>query len=566
MAIRAADLLGADAASQPANQSTRAEVARLMVDLAGVSEGMSVFDPVCGTGGLLLAAAAHVKRQEGEVQSLLLYGQELDPAKAEATSRALQAESLRSVVVASDTLRAPLKPNDLSVLLTFDVVLAHPPFSLADWGAEGWIRRDPLDRARFGLPPDGNGDYAFILHALASLKPHGRAVLLLPMGVLYRSGAEAKIREALICEGLIDAVISLPPGVNRGTKAPTVLLVLRRDCPPERRDKVLLVDGAAKASGSRSGQPSTPLDLSELAKLAQWEAKDDVHRRVVSIEEIIEQRFNLSLERFAPPGGTSNSTPAPMRPRRVKGASGEARPADLEAYEQAVQEASQRAGALFSSAGRGQPIHSAVAGEIPAHWTLEPLGELLKGARCDGFPLPKPNNRPPQTQPGELRSQRVGQSAFTLHGVLDVGKAKSLENDLFINDHDRLSRGDLLIKRVQGSVGRVGEVVLVLDDLSHPMSVGWAPGIVRVRPCQERLPSPLLWAWLRHLPIRQLLEKQALRSRQVSINQTILNELPCPVIRGSDELNHLMSEFYSMLHGLDEMWRCLNASSPPDKI
>ncbi|MBK9367067.1 MAG: N-6 DNA methylase [Deltaproteobacteria bacterium] len=408
-----------------------------MVDLAGVSEGMSVYDPVCGTGGLLLEAALRIKRKEGDLPSLLLYGQELDPAKVEIASRELTAQSLRAAIVAGDTLRAPRQLFDRAFLPTFDVVLAHPPFSLADWGREGWLWGDPLRRARLGRPPDGNGDYAFILHALASLKPYGRAVLLLPMGVLYRGGAEAEIRTALICEGVIDAVVSLPPGVNRGTKAPTMLLVLQRDRPLERRDKVLLVDGAAKATGAPAGQSSMPLDLSGLAELAQWEAKEDVYRRVVSIKEIAEQEFNLSLERFAPPGGASTSPPAPMRPRRVKGPPGKALPANLEAYEQAVQKAVQRAGEIFSCAIGGQPIHIAVAGEIPAHWSLEPLGKLLAQPLRNGTSFPKAKGAQAQSNEQGQELLQVGQTAFTEHGVLDVRSARSLAPQALIKHEDK---------------------------------------------------------------------------------------------------------------------------------
>jgi type I restriction-modification system DNA methylase subunit len=569
MSIRAVDLLGPSAASLLATQSTHAEVARLMVDLAGVSEGMSVYDPVCGSGGLLIEAARCVERHGGDVRSLKFYGHELDPAKVEIASRELRALSLRHIIVAGDALRFPESSSELHPWLTFDVVLAHPPFSLADWGVESWGRGDPLRRSQFGLPPKSNADYAFVLHALASLNPNGRAVLFLPTGVLYRGGSEGTIRRALIEAGLIDAVITLPPGVHRGINAPTALLVLQRDRAPDRRDKVLLVNGAANLASGRAGQSSLPLDLSHLVQLAHWAAPQHVHRRVVSIREIEEQDFHLSFERFASQGGAPTSRPAPQVTGpawRVKGAAGKARPELLEAYHRAVQSVAQRTEALFSCQTRGRPIHPAVAGEIPDHWGLEPLGELLAEPLRNGTYLSKTKDA--KGESSELAPQflQVGQKAFTQHGVVDFDHASSFAARTAVPHDDSLRSGDLLIRRVHASAERVGEAALVFDGVPDRPRVLWESSIVRIRPCPGKLPSVLLWAWLRHPPIRQLLTTHAHCSVQVSINQKILSEIPCPVIRDFAERRQVEVELLGMVHELCELWRAIRASSPPAQV
>jgi len=225
---------------------TPRSVVRMMVEILDPKEGESIYDPACGTGGMLLAAIEHVKRNGGDPRTFFgkIYGQEKNLTTSSVARMNLVLHGIEDFKIArEDTLRNPAFTDGAGGLATFDCVIANPPFSLKEWGRDIW-ENDPWGRAQYGLPPDRYGDYAFVQHMIASMAESGnsRMAVVLPQGALFRKSAEGKIREALLKEDLIEAVIGLAPNLFYGTGLAGCVVILRRSKPAERRNKVLVID------------------------------------------------------------------------------------------------------------------------------------------------------------------------------------------------------------------------------------------------------------------------------------------------------------------------------------
>ena len=220
----------------------------MMVDILDPKEGETIYDPACGTGGMLLAAIEHVQRAGGDPRTFFgkLYGQEKNLTTAAIARMNLFLHGIEDFqIVREDTLRNPaFTDSSTGGLATFDCVIANPPFSLKEWGREIW-EADPWGRAFSGLPPESYGDYAWVQHMVASMAHgHGRMAVVLPQGALFRKGAEGRIRQALLEHDLVEAVIGLAPNLFYGTSLAPAVVVLRRTKPAERKGKVLIVDAS----------------------------------------------------------------------------------------------------------------------------------------------------------------------------------------------------------------------------------------------------------------------------------------------------------------------------------
>lgn len=187
-------------------------------------QDQTVYDPTCGSGSLLLKAADEAPR------GLTIYGQEMDNAtRALARMNMILHNNASAEILQGNTLANPLFLNANGRLRTFDFAVANPPFSSKAW-SNGLNPADDLyGRFDLGLPPAKNGDYAFLLHLLASLKSTGKGAILLPHGVLFRGNAEADIRKGIVQRGTIKAIIGLPPNLLFGTGIPACILVLDKE-------------------------------------------------------------------------------------------------------------------------------------------------------------------------------------------------------------------------------------------------------------------------------------------------------------------------------------------------
>ena len=299
----------ADATNKKAGEFyTPRSVVRLMVEILDPQEGDSVYDPTCGTAGMLLAVIAHVQEKGGDPRTLFgkLFGQEKNVTTASVARMNLLLHGIKDfAIVQGDTLRQPAFFDPASGgLATHDCVLANPPFSLEQWGREIW-EHDPWGRAFAGLPTDSSGDFAFVQHMVKSMAPAaGRMAVVLPQGALFRGGVEGRIRRTLLEMDLIEAVIGLAPNLFYGTGLAACILVLRQRKAPARAGKVLIADASALY---RKGRAQNFLDLEHAATILGWVqgfSHVEDRARVVTLQEIAAEDWTLNISRYVlPPMG-----------------------------------------------------------------------------------------------------------------------------------------------------------------------------------------------------------------------------------------------------------------------
>jgi type I restriction enzyme M protein len=284
---------------------TPRSVVRMMVELLDPKAGESIYDPACGTGGMLLGAIEHVQRGGGDARTFFgkIFGQEKNLTTASIARMNLVLHGIEDFqVVREDTLRSPaFTDSSTGGLATFDCVIANPPFSLKEWGRDLW-EADPWGRAAFGLPPESYGDFAWVQHMVASMAARtGRMAVVLPQGALFRKDAEGRIRQALLEHDLIEAVVGLAPNIFYGTALPPAVLVLRGMKPSARRRKVLLANASALF---RKGRAQNFLDPAHAAEIVGWvRAFKDVPDRtkVVSLDDIEAEDWTLNISRYVMP-------------------------------------------------------------------------------------------------------------------------------------------------------------------------------------------------------------------------------------------------------------------------
>ncbi len=311
---------------------TPRSVVRMMVGVIDPKEGESIYDPACGTGGMLLGAIDHVEENGGDPRTFFgkVYGQEKNLTTSSIARMNLVLHGIEDFQIArEDTLRDPAFTDGAGGLATFDCVIANPPFSLKEWGREVW-ESDPWGRAQYGLPPDSYGDYAFVQHMIASMAQGGssRMAVVLPQGALFRKSSEGKIREALLKEDMIEAVIGLAPNLFYGTGLAGCVVMLRRKKPAERKNKVLIIDAS---SLFRKGRAQNFLDPEHGEQIVKWfQAFEDVEdrARVVTLDEIKDEGWTLNISRYVLPPIGEDIPPLPEAVAAFKEALTEARAAE----------------------------------------------------------------------------------------------------------------------------------------------------------------------------------------------------------------------------------------------
>jgi type I restriction enzyme M protein len=282
---------------------TPRSVVRLLTRIVDPQPADVVYDPACGSGGMLIEAANEVVEAGGSVARMRFYGQEINLTTAAIARMNLFLHEIEDArVLRGDTLRDPKFRDDRGRMQRFDVVIANPPFSLKNWGADGWAS-DPWGRSFCGVPPTGNADFAWVQHMVASMKPDtGRVGVVMPHGVLFRGGAEARIRQCLIEDDQLDAVIGLPPNLFYSTSIPACLLIFRAAKPDERRGRVVFVDGSRRFTKGRNQNQMTADDVETMVvayrTLADPDGDGGVQVRVVDRSEIKDNAWDLNIGRY----------------------------------------------------------------------------------------------------------------------------------------------------------------------------------------------------------------------------------------------------------------------------
>ena len=282
---------------------TPRSVVALMVKILSPKAGESIYDPACGTGGMLLEALHYVKNHGGDENLMLgnLYGQEKNLTTSSIARMNLFLHGAEDFhIERGDTLRHPAYYTGDS-LAQFDCVIANPPFSLQKWGEEVW-QNDPYGRNFAGLPPAKTGDFAWVQHMLKSMaSKHGRMAVVLPHGVLFRMAKEGKIRQKLIEMDILDAVIGLGPNLFYGTGLAACILVFHESKPKSHREKILFIDASQEFKAGRAQNELLPEHANNI-NLWYADYKDiDGICRVVTLDEIRENDFNLNIPRYVEP-------------------------------------------------------------------------------------------------------------------------------------------------------------------------------------------------------------------------------------------------------------------------
>jgi len=276
---------------------TPAEVSRIMAQILGIrtaetSAATTVYDPTCGSGSLLLKVG-----DEAGI-AVTLYGQEKDAATTGlARMNMILHDNPTALIMQGNTLTDP-KFMDGDTLKTFDYVVANPPFSDKRWSTGLDPMNDRLDRFKpFGVPPEKQGDYAYLLHIVRSLKSTGKGACILPHGVLFRGGAEADIRRALVRRGYIKGIIGLPSNLFYGTGIPPCIVVIDKENAQARKG-IFVIDASG---GFMKDGPKNRLRNRDIHKIVDvFNKRLDVpkYARMVPLAEIEKNEFNLNLPRY----------------------------------------------------------------------------------------------------------------------------------------------------------------------------------------------------------------------------------------------------------------------------
>jgi len=450
---------------------TPAEVSRVIAQILGIrtaktSASTTVYDPTCGSGSLLLKVA------EEAGAPVTLNGQEKDAATTGlARMNMVLHDQPTAVILQGNSLTDP-KFRGADTLKTFDYVVANPPFSDKRWSTGLNPQEDPFDRFQLGVPPAKQGDYAYLLHIVRSLKstgPNGggKAACILPHGVLFRGGAEAGIRRALVRKGYIEGIIGLPANLFYGTGIPACIVVLdKKDA--QARKGIFLIDASG---GFMKDGPKNRLRAMDIHRIVDvFSNRRDVpkYARMVSFAEIEKNDFNLNLPRYI-----DSQTPEDLQD--IEGhLRGGIPVADVDALERYWEVCPDLRQALFKKSGPGgrvggegerapgeDGVHVVVrrgykqteVGVIPEDWEVRPLAGLV--AIHHGFAF-----RSQYFKDAGLYRLTTPGHFYEAGGFRDVGEKQKFYDGPLPSGY-LLNEGDLIVAMTEQADGLLGSAALV---------------------------------------------------------------------------------------------------------
>jgi type I restriction enzyme M protein len=277
---------------------TPAEVSRIMAKLIGIEnsqrKSQTIYDPTCGSGSLLLKAS------DEALKGITIYGQEKDGTTVALAKMNMILHGVADAeIVKENTLSSPIFKDEKGKLKTFDFAVANPPFSTKSWSKGFDPKNDEFGRFDgYGLPPAKNGDYAFLLHFIKSLKVgKGKGAIILPHGVLFRGNAEASIRENIIKRGYLKGVIGLPSNLFYGTGIPAAILVIDKEN-AEARKGIFMIDASKGFIKDGNKNRLREQDVHKIVDVYSKQLEVPKYSKMVSFEEIEQNEFNLNIPRY----------------------------------------------------------------------------------------------------------------------------------------------------------------------------------------------------------------------------------------------------------------------------
>jgi len=274
---------------------TPREVVRVLVECLKPGEGMKVYDPCCGSGGMLIESYYYLKNREKDAGNLFLFGQEINDETWAMAKMNVFLHGMKAWIMQGDTFVNP-QFLDGGELRKFDLVIANPMWNQK--GFKQYMEDDQYDRFGYGVVNNSSADWGWIQHMLASMNKTGRMGIVLDQGALFRGGAEGKVREAVLRDDLVECVVALPEKLFYNTGAPGCLTFLNRNKTEERRGKVLFAyadEGFEKLSNMNQLRDE---DINRIVEVFDCFSNVDKYSRVVGLEEIEENDWNLSVTRY----------------------------------------------------------------------------------------------------------------------------------------------------------------------------------------------------------------------------------------------------------------------------
>lgn len=276
---------------------TNRTVVHLMVEMLKPKPGETIYDPTCGSGGMLISSLHHIKQSSGEHRNIGLYGQEINLLTSAIARMNLFLHGVTDFCIErGDTLADP-KFIEGGTLKQFELVLANPPYSIKQWNRAKWVS-DKWGRNKYGTPPQGNADYAFFQHIIASMKPNnGRSAILYPHGVLFRD-QEADMREKIVSADLVECVIGLGPNLFYNSPMESCIVICRTSKSADKKGKILFINALDHI---REEPNMSYLDTEHISVIAEaynnW-VNVEGFSRVVELKEIQANKFRLSIQNY----------------------------------------------------------------------------------------------------------------------------------------------------------------------------------------------------------------------------------------------------------------------------
>ncbi len=277
---------------------TPSEVVRLLVTLLNPHAGMRIYDPTSGSGGMLIQTRNYLIQQNENAANLSLYGQEMNlNTWAICKMNMFLHGVFNADIRKGDTLGNPQHLKDGELML-FDRVIANPPFSLKKWGKES-ADNDAFGRFPYGTPPKDAGDLAFVQHMIASLNAEGKMGVVMPHGVLFRGSSEKAIRQGILEDDLLEAVIGLPSGLFYGTGIPACLLIINKQKAADRKGNVIFINAELEFQEGKNQNKLRDSDIATIVDTFNQYQTIKRYSKVVELAEIQENDYNLNIRRYA---------------------------------------------------------------------------------------------------------------------------------------------------------------------------------------------------------------------------------------------------------------------------
>ena len=279
---------------------TNRTLVSLMTLIMDPKPGESIYDPTCGTGGMLLVAALQVKDKGGEYRGLKLYGQEINLITSAIARMNLFLHGIEDFnIVRGDTLSHPAF-TEKDKLQQFEIIVANPPYSIKQWDRKAWTN-DPWGRNIYGTPPQGRADYAFFQHIIKSMDPKtGRCAILFPHGVLFRN-EENKMRKKLVEEDVVECVLGLGPNLFYNSPMEACVVFCRMEKLPERKRKIIFINAVNEVTRESAQSFLAPEHIQKIHRSFQEYEDVKGFSKVVALQEILNNNSNLSVQFYVRP-------------------------------------------------------------------------------------------------------------------------------------------------------------------------------------------------------------------------------------------------------------------------